>query len=55
MTQAKPGTEEAREAGCECPVIDNHYGRGVGGMGEKLGWWFNQHCPYHRKEDKGLD
>lgn len=26
-----PGTPEARDAGCTCPVMDNHYGRGYQG------------------------
>ncbi len=27
-----PGTMEAQDAGCTCPVIDNHYGRGWHGI-----------------------
>jgi hypothetical protein len=25
----KPGSKEAIEAGCKCPVIDNHHGEGI--------------------------
>ncbi len=28
MSTPNPGSPEAMEAGCLCPVIDNHYGRG---------------------------
>lgn len=41
MYTPNPGSTEAREAGCRCPVIDNHYGRGDGP------WWINEHCPIH--------
>jgi len=43
----KPGTVEARSAGCTCPVIDNHYGRGWGGDGERYGWIMQADCPLH--------
>lgn len=41
--QLPPGSEEAIEAGCECPVIDNEHGKGVGdGL-----YWMNGGCPLH--------
>jgi len=40
-----PGTKEAQEAGCTCPVIDNHHGAGVGGQGDVF--WYNGECPLH--------
>jgi len=43
----RPGSTEAREKGCTCPILDNHYGRGRGGEGEKYGWWIVQDCPLH--------
>lgn len=41
---ANPGSEEAGERGCTCPVIDNHYGEGWG-----LGpcWYISIDCPLH--------
>lgn len=41
-----PGSEEAEKAGCTCPVIDNHYGKG---MPFKDGpkYWINGDCPIH--------
>lgn len=43
---AKPGSREAVERGCTCPVIDNHYGRGIPG-GQGLKWWISETCPLH--------
>ena len=39
-----PGSPEAVEAGCKCPVLDNNHGRGaiVGGL-----YWINVCCPLH--------
>lgn len=49
----KPGSDEAREMGCTCPVLDNAHGRGRGGDGEKFGWVVNGDCPMHGlKEEK---
>ncbi len=28
-TTPNPGSEEAVALGCSCPIIDNHYGKGV--------------------------
>lgn len=48
MTEVpKPGTKEARERGCKCPVIDNYHGLGRGGDGAKWGWIVNDGCPLH--------
>jgi hypothetical protein len=46
-TAARPGSEEARSAGCRCPVIDNHHGKGRGGDGPRLGWFVSESCPLH--------
>ena len=43
----KPGSKEAIEQGCTCPVLDNAHGKGIGGMGEQFGWWINEDCPIH--------
>lgn len=42
-----PGSIEASEAGCTCPILDNGHGRGYLGDGEKYGWVINQDCPIH--------
>lgn len=47
-----PGTEEAVESGCRCPISDNHYGEGVMIDG-KIEYWINGDCPLHGFE--GLD
>lgn len=40
-----PGTKEAGELGCICPVIDNNYGRGHHGIaGEFV---INMECSLH--------
>lgn len=38
-----PGSRVAREQGCMCPVIDNHYGHGAEGRFVVSG-----NCPLHR-------
>jgi hypothetical protein len=50
----KPGSQEARQLGCTCPVVDNHYGQGIpgvkitmpGGTTERL-YWISASCPLH--------
>lgn len=38
-----PGSKEAVDKGCLCPILDNHHGKGLGnGM-----FWRNQKCPLH--------
>ena len=43
-----PGSQEAIEQGCTCPVIDNHYGEGAYNdeQGNPL-FWMNDDCPVH--------
>ena len=43
-----PGSQEAIEQGCTCPVIDNHYGEGAYNdeNGKPL-FWMNCECPVH--------
>lgn len=47
MTEPNPGSAEARARGCTCAVIDNHYGRGRYGDGERYGWFMSGDCPLH--------
>ena len=47
----KPGTKKAIEAGCVCPVVDNHYGAGVpSNTGEQL-YWYSGECKYHKENN----
>jgi hypothetical protein len=41
-----PGSEKALELGCTCPVIDNHYGKGVP-FNDGPQFWINGDCPIH--------
>ncbi|MDQ4679416.1 hypothetical protein ACNT8L_05775 [Brucella intermedia] len=50
----KPGSKEATELGCTCPVIDNGYGKGyMGGVKDKDGnvmFVINASCSIHGEE-----
>lgn len=48
MSVPNPGSKEAREEGCTCPVLDNNHGDGVCFAGERF--WQDMNCPLH-----GLD
>lgn len=52
MTTPNPGSDEAIEQGCTCPVYDNARGKGIGGNGEKHGWWITAGCPLHGKKER---
>jgi len=41
-----PGSPEAAQAGCTCPVIDNHHGAGVPTSHGPL-FWMTADCPIH--------
>lgn len=45
-----PGSKEATDKGCLCPVIDNHHGNGVPQRDGSVLFWHNHDCPMH-----GLD
>ena len=40
-----PGSPEAIEIGCTCPILDNEHGRGSY-WGAHL-FWINKSCPIH--------
>lgn len=40
-----PGSDEAVDQGCTCPVLDN--GRGNEELGKVRGFWINAGCPLH--------
>lgn len=46
-----PGSAEAIEAGCKCPVIDNHHGNGFPALdrdgGRRTAFWISAECPIH--------
>lgn len=46
VTKLNPGSPEAVKAGCRCPVIDNHYGKGVP-YGDSVEYWMTEECPLH--------
>jgi hypothetical protein len=47
-----PGTKEAIDAGCTCPVLDNYHGRGIPMDGEIV-FWYTEGCTIHfPKEEK---
>jgi hypothetical protein len=52
MSIPNPGSDEAIERGCTCPVLDNAHGAGVPRGGDenghqKMAWWVNDGCPLH--------
>lgn len=42
-----PGSKEAQDQGCTCPILDNHYGQGVPDGNGKVNFWMNGDCPLH--------
>ena len=44
-----PGSTEALDMGCRCPVIDNNHGRSPVYVDEhgQSQWWINEECPLH--------
>ena len=47
-TPPRPGSREALEQGCKCPVMDNEYGKGY--MGIDGLYVYTLSCPLHRRE-----
>lgn len=47
MSTPTPGSVEAIDAGCTCPIIDNHYGKGVPDGKGGVNFWFDADCPLH--------
>ena len=39
-----PGSVDALDIGCTCPVLDNHYGKS---LGDPPLFWINGSCPIH--------
>lgn len=49
----KPGSAEAVDEGCSCPVFANKFGRGP--HGDNTRYITNPHCPLHYSEKSVLD
>ena len=51
-----PGSNEAIDRGCTCPILDNCHGLGCNGYGKLYGWVMTSGCPLHDpwKEKGGL-
>lgn len=48
-----PGSNEALDAGCTCPVLDNAYGLGFSWTGYKEpSFWISENCPLHSTKAK---
>ena len=45
-----PGSDEAVEQGCTCPVLDNAHGKGY--LLQPGVFWINEHCPIHGKPEE---
>lgn len=48
-----PGSDEAVALGCECPRMDNSYGKGY--MGQPGVFIYTAFCPVHDPDGKILD
>ncbi len=42
-----PGTREAQQGGCICPVMDNDNGAGIPLGDGQIGYWVSGDCPIH--------
>lgn len=48
VERPNPGSVEAREQGCKCPVLDNAHGLGAwGSRGEDAVFFIREGCPVH--------
>jgi hypothetical protein len=57
LKDPKPGSKEAVEAGCNCPVIDNHHGEGIPMVNPdtkevQRAYWMTADCVIHGIKDK---
>ncbi len=51
QTIPNPGSKEAIDQGCKCPVIDNHYGKGIP-TGDENQFWISEECQLHNMDKK---
>jgi len=49
VNKPTPGSKEAGQQGCLCPVVDNNHGKGCGRVDSdgKPMFWINADCPMH--------
>jgi hypothetical protein len=52
MSKPNPGTKEAQDLGCKCPVMDNAYGQGVPDGKGGYNFWMVADCPLHGTGEK---
>lgn len=50
-----PGSNKAIKNGCTCAIIDNNYGKGRYGNGDKYGWFITSGCKIHDNKIKVCD
>ena len=50
-----PGSNEAIELGCRCPVMDNRYGAGAYIKDNEPIFWYSLDCNIHYPENKKED
>ena len=48
-----PGTQEAVDQGCKCPVLDTEHGRGYRGV--RVFFVYSAECPIHLHPEPELD
>ncbi len=56
---SNPGSKAAIDLGCTCPVMDNHYGKGIPMRHPENGemqrtFWVDGSCPIHGLNKDGL-
>ena len=51
INKPNPGSKEAVDQGCICPVLDNSYGKGYYGSGDFV---ISMDCPLHTMKTKEL-
>jgi len=49
-----PGSPQAVDQGCTCPVIDNHHGAGFPFKGE-IAFWKDARCTMHGTAPRGRE
>jgi len=52
VSDLNPGSQEARDAGCICPVLDNSYGKGY--YMQPGVFVMREDCPLHGAEVKKM-
>ena len=45
-----PGSQEAIDQGCKCPVLDNGHGRGAYIKDDEWIFWYSTDCDLHSQQ-----